>query len=132
MSPLTFSLSADDVRTVLEWARELRERRDRETTALVAVRALRESILDTFGDWEDCDDCADLERPCRIHDGGALGRSLSDAVCRAEDVIGPCACGHGRIAHDPDDARPCRTCRCRQFALPDPPAVAPAPKEDTR
>ena len=90
------------------------------------LRALREAVLSAFGNFEDCDDCADIDtageaRPCYLH--GPQSESLYKAVCAAEDALGPCPCGHTRIQHDEEYERRCLACDCKSFQLPAPPLV---------
>jgi hypothetical protein len=91
-----------------------------------ALRGFREAALNVFGDWEDCDDCTEENDGCRIHKG-PVGLALCRAVEAAEDVLGPCRCGHLRTDHDDCEGRNCRQCKCASFMLPAPPTPTQEP-----
>lgn len=87
-------------------------------SAMIALRELREAALDVFGNPEDCDDCSELgDTPCRIHGVNPVSQRLYKAVEAAEDILGPCVCGHARDQHQSEDARACHKCECRNFRL---------------
>jgi len=55
---------------------------------------------------------------CQFHDGSKNGAALHAALLSAEQVLGPCCCGHNRITHLDDESTPCGLCDCKMFALP--------------
>lgn len=89
------------------------EYRDSDTPD-ASLRELIDAIGALWGDPEDCEDCGDIgERPCQLHESSRLFA----AVLRAEEVLGPCECGHHRRDHGDCDTTACCDCECRGFRL---------------
>lgn len=127
-------IAAANPETVLALLARLKEVERRNGELATALRRCREAGLDVFGNWEDCDDCGPIADSgeadgCRIHTPTTVADNLAGAIDAAEDLLGPCQCGHDRMGHGDCDERACKTCACRGFALP--PLPAPPGDEAT-
>jgi len=84
------------------------------------LRALRDAVAVLWGNPEDCEDCADIEErgerhePCQIHGSDRLFMAMR----AADEVLGPCRCGHPASQHHDEDTTRCKACDCNAFRLP--------------
>jgi hypothetical protein len=88
-----------------------------------ALRELRDAIVYVWGDVENCEDCGDKAEagndvPCAVHES----TRLYQAIRAADEVLGPCVCGHPSSRHHDEDTTHCKVCQCEAFQLPKLPA----------
>lgn len=95
------------------------EQAEAEAAALRStIRTMRDAIQGILGDPENCEECAALsetgdDSPCRC----CASADIWNAYQVANEVLGPCECGHKCSEHFDEDTTRCRLCECSMFKL---------------